>query len=191
MNRSAKVRSSFWRRLLTTVIPANPGPSEAEAVGIQRRSSLMPSRPHTLGWGTMLVSAIVLALPSGASAQAPVAARDLPRGAVLTAEDVVVSDADTLAGGTDRIGWVTRRVINEGEILREPAVARPQLVKSGDTVDLIWSTGTVQIKARGQATGSGAMGDRVTVRLDTRRRLEGVVVAPGVVRLNSSDKGTT
>lgn len=132
----------------------------------------------------------MLALPQALSAQGPVAARDLPRGAVLGTGDIAFSGTrPDSASGNERVGWVTRRVITAGEALREPAVSPPELVKAGETVDVVWSDGSMQVRARGQATRSGGMGDRISVRIDQRRRLEGVVAGPGLVSLNFSDRG--
>lgn len=89
----------------------------------------------------------------------------------------------------ERVGWVTKRVIAAGEPLRAPAVSPPELVKSGQTVDVVWKQGGIELRARGQASRSGAMGERVSVRIQPNRRLEGVVVGPGMISLNPSDRG--
>jgi flagella basal body P-ring formation protein FlgA len=160
-----------------------------------------------------LVSALLAASPAGAQelaaagpgATAPtvgkaapsaatwlVAARDLERGETLTAEDFtrVPVPADAGAGAGDDapqelIGWKTRRVIAEGEPLRAPAVAPPDLVNAGEPVEAVFRGRTVVLRVKGTAAGSGAMGERVLVRIDARRRLEGVVIGPALVELES------
>lgn len=119
----------------------------------------------------------------------PVAARDLARGEILAANDIVrVADAggDPASAPGSLIGWTTRRVISAGEALRPPAVAPPDLVRGGDPVQAIWTRGTIELRLTGTASGSAALGDRVLVRVDARRRVEGVVIGPGLVQLNSS-----
>jgi flagella basal body P-ring formation protein FlgA len=118
----------------------------------------------------------------------PVASRDLIRGAVLVANDIKWSDTTLTDGSTPEAanvapGWVARRVIRQGEILREPGVAKPDLVNSGDAVDVVYSTPGVAVKVRGTAVGRGSAGDEVYVRLDNRRRLRGVIAGPNTVRV--------
>jgi flagella basal body P-ring formation protein FlgA len=85
-------------------------------------------------------------------------------------------------------GWVTKRVIAEGEPLREPAVAPPALIKSGDVVQLVWTDGAIQLRLTGRAMNAATAGGRVTVRVDTERRFEGVATAPGQVRMDSPSR---
>lgn len=120
--------------------------------------------------------------------RAAIATRDLARGSVLTATDMRWADTvGVAASSSDTVrvvpGWVARRTIRAGEILREPSVSRPDLVSSGDAVDVVYSTPEVTIRVRGTAIGSGGQGDPVYVRLDNRKRLRGVVTAANTVRV--------
>ncbi len=138
--------------------------------------------------GALVVAAAVavaLAATRGAAQEpsgggTPVAARTLPRGAALAAEDVV-GDPAALEG------WVTRRVISEGEALREPAIAPPDLVTAGEVVQVVWKHGGIELRLVGRATSSGALGERVQVRVDSRRRFAGLVVDRALVRMEAGD----
>jgi len=116
------------------------------------------------------------------------AARDLERATVLVGEDMI-ADVDVVWGPPQRnepvivAGWTTKRRVRMGEPLRPPVVEAPRAVRPGDTVQLIVERGTVTIALTGKATGSAAIGERVIVRADTGRRMAGVVVEPGVVRI--------
>jgi flagellar basal body P-ring formation protein FlgA len=134
----------------------------------------------------------VAAVASCAGAQAPVmrvalAARALARGTVITTDDIVYKDSTVRAAGdSSRVapGWVTRRMIAAGELLRAPAVEPPNVVLANQTVDVEWKDENIVLSLRGIATKSGATGDRVAVRMESGRRLEGIVVAPGRVRID-------
>lgn len=126
------------------------------------------------------------------STRVPVAARDLVRGTVLTAADIAWTDsaateraARESAARDARVsaGWVARRNIHAGEVLETPSVSQPDLVSSGDAVDVVYSAPGVTIRVRGTAVGSGAKGDEVYVRLDNRKRLRGIVAAANTVRV--------
>ena len=121
-----------------------------------------------------------------------VAARDLARGEVLAPEDIarVASPEEDVARvelPRTLVGWRTRRVISAGEPLRPPAVSPPDLVKAGDAVQVLYQGRSVVMRVNGTAAGSGAMGERVLVRVDARRRLEGVVIGPGLVQLETNE----
>jgi flagella basal body P-ring formation protein FlgA len=125
-----------------------------------------------------------------ATATHSVAARDLARGETLTPEDIASAAAPAgAATPASVVGWMTRRVISEGEPLLPPAVAPPDLVKAGDPVEAVWRGRTIQLRVKGTAAGSAALGERVLVRVDARRRLEGVVIGPALVELESMDRG--
>jgi flagella basal body P-ring formation protein FlgA len=110
---------------------------------------------------------------------APRAARALARGHTLAAADVdgPPAEAARLAG------WTTRRVIAAGEVLRAPAVAAPAAVRAGQSVAVVYAADGVALRLHGTAAADAPVGGRVAVRIDMRRRMEGVVEAPGVVRL--------
>jgi flagella basal body P-ring formation protein FlgA len=120
----------------------------------------------------------------------PVAARALPRGASLSSSDyrvaaVMVRSALATAVAAES-GWVTRRPVAAGEPLVEPAVGPPALVASGQPVMFVADAGAVHLAVRGTAATSGALGDRVWVRMDSGRRLRGTVTAPGTIRADTT-----
>ena len=121
----------------------------------------------------------------------PVAAREIARGAVLTAEDVAFPDGVARDSAGAPVGWVARRVITTGEELRAPAVQPPDLVRVGDAVQAIFADGALELRLIGRAMGAGQAGERVMIRIDTKRRFEGVVVGPRLVRIDIPDRSRT
>ena len=92
----------------------------------------------------------------------PRATRVIPRGSVLTADDIMVV-GDSLPQALP-LGWVTRRVVQAGEALRPPAIGRAPVVHTGRSVSLIAGTSTVRIVRSGAALEDGAPGDTIRVR---------------------------
>ncbi len=147
-------------------------------------------KPHNAA-----VLAAFMCVAHGAHAQSaapkpkvPVAARDIARGTALSTLDIkwadtTLSDGSIPQGANVAPGWMARRVIHAGEILQEPGVAMPDMVRPGDAVDVVYSTAGVAIRVRGTAIGRGVKGDEVYVRLDNRRRLRGIVAGPNTVRV--------
>ncbi|MDF1506065.1 flagellar basal body P-ring formation chaperone FlgA [Roseisolibacter sp. H3M3-2] len=132
----------------------------------------------------LLVAAGLLVAGTPVRAQT-VAARDLPRGHVLASEDIRDGGArSTLAARrSPLVGWTTRRVIAAGEVLRTPAIAPPAAVRAGEKVAVVWRDAGIELRMAGTATQDAPVGARVAVKVDARRRLEGTVAAPGLVRI--------
>lgn len=142
---------------------------------------------------TLIAVAAILALSARlANAQAvkvrvAVAAHALARGAVLTDSDIVLRDT-TVRGAVEATpvapGWITRRVINAGEVLRSPSVEPPVLVSANEPVEVEFRDGNVRLSIAGTAARDGSLGERVPVRTELGRRIEGTVVARGRVRID-------
>ena len=114
------------------------------------------------------------------------AARPIARGAVLGADDIEYRDSTTSAPADTNqvvVGWVTRRMIVAGEVLRSPAVTPPVIVMANESVEVEWTDQNVRLTVRGIATRSAALGERVPVRIDSGKRMDALVVAPGRVRI--------
>ena len=122
-------------------------------------------------------------------AQVVVSTRGLVRGAVISADDVVVARRringtrmDYLSSATSAVGRVAARAIGPDQILGAANVALPRLVKRGDEVTIASVGSTISVRVKGQALKDGALGDRVSVRnLNSKRVVEGVVNADGMV----------
>ena len=120
-----------------------------------------------------------------------VATRALQRGDTLRTTDIALVDStivwrwSTAIPDTSRaqVGWVTRRPIAAGEVLRYPAVGAPPLVYVGQRVSAVYQDGPVRILLTGTATNSTPLGAPVGVRIDPTRRLDGIAVALNTVRL--------
>jgi len=124
------------------------------------------------------------------SLPALVAARALPRGRTLTADDLsltfmpynqakgALSDLDQALGST------LKTSLAAGAPLRERALGRSFLVRSGDTVILIARQGNLSASTTGEAKADGAMGDTITViNLSSKKNVRGRVVGPGKVEV--------
>jgi flagellar basal body P-ring formation protein FlgA len=116
-----------------------------------------------------------------------VATHALARGAVLSADDFEFRDSTMRAPlDSSRVapGWTTRRMIAAGEILRSPAVEPPIVVGANQLVELEWADQNVRLTIRGIAARNASVGERVAVRTELGRRVEGTVVAAGHVRID-------
>jgi flagellar basal body P-ring formation protein FlgA len=115
-----------------------------------------------------------------------VATHAIARGVVLGMNDIEYRDSTVRVALDTSIvapGWVTRRMIAAGEVLRAPAVEAPAVVSANQAVELEYTDQNVRLTIRGTATRRGSMGERVSVRTEQGRRMEGTVIAPGRIRI--------
>jgi flagella basal body P-ring formation protein FlgA len=78
-------------------------------------------------------------------------------------------------------GWVTRRVVLAGEVLREPAAAPMPLVSAGAPVQFEINQSGLRLSLDGVAMSAASLGERVAVRLGAKRRVVGIVAGPARV----------
>lgn len=136
---------------------------------LARRGTLMPHVVAHLALGLLASSAVAHAqvgpvAPGAANEQPARAARAIPRGTVLGADDIMIL-GDSMPT-TLPLGWVTRRLVQPGEALRPPAIGRSPVVQSGGTVTLRAGTARMSASRSAVALEAGAPGDTIRVRLE-------------------------
>ncbi len=121
---------------------------------------------------------------------AHVAARRIPRGTVLRDADMTIARVPARVDARGGVhadttpvipGWIARRVIQRGEVLRAPAVAPAPLVAAGQAVQFTYQQDGLELTLDGVAPVAGSLGDTIPVRLGARRRVTGVVAGPARV----------
>lgn len=124
----------------------------------------------------------------------PVLARPLARGEVIEAGDVewvrIRSDrirADAITSESALVGQEARRSLRPGEVLRGYDLREPAAVTRGETVALVFQSGPLTLTARARALENAALGQTARfVNLQSNRTIEGVVEAPGRVRVTGA-----
>lgn len=126
-----------------------------------------------------------------ASMEIPVLRSPLPRGAIISEKDLEVvlrristQAVDVIVDPSVALGMELKRPLAAGAPLRHGQVTLPQLIARGQTVTLVAGTAGLEVRMQGKAMGNGAEGDRLLVtNLSSGRRIEGVVLADGSVRI--------
>lgn len=120
-----------------------------------------------------------------------VVTRSLPRGHVLSAEDVHPERRDlsnhlqTYAGSLRQLpGRRLKRPVLAGTPLTHNMVDAEQIVRRGQKVTLVVDNGTMEIRMAGRALSDGALEQRIRVEnVSSRRVVEGIVRSPEVVEI--------
>jgi flagella basal body P-ring formation protein FlgA len=120
-----------------------------------------------------------------------VAARALPRGAVVQAADVelqALPSSGSAAGATafdtveDVIGKETTRSVAAGQVLGRRYVQSPILVRRGDVVTVYARSAGIQVRTTARARDGGSLGDLIAVEsLADRGRFYARVAGPRTV----------
>jgi flagellar basal body P-ring formation protein FlgA len=121
-----------------------------------------------------------------------VARRGLAAGDVLTAADVEARTLtstslpyDFISNPAQVIGLTVRRAVPAGTVLAPAALVHPELVERGALVTLVSGSGTIRVKSEGVALEGARVKERVRVRSQSGRIVEGVVEASGEVRVGT------
>lgn len=115
--------------------------------------------------------------------------RPVSAGSMLTAEDVALAPARgnmasvSVTALSEAIGQVVSQNLPAGLVLRRGLLRQPQVVRSGQKVQLVASDGGFQVSAEGVAQKNGSVGEVIGVRMPSGRVISGVVGADGAVEV--------
>ena len=120
-----------------------------------------------------------------------VAGRYLARGTRVEAADLVPEKRDLaklpygyFVTPDDVIGMVTTRSVTRGAVLTPSSIKETPLVRRNDKVNIIATSGGLEVHAAGIALEDGRKGERIQVRnVNSKRVVEGVIIGPGVVEV--------
>ena len=123
--------------------------------------------------------------------QVVVTARPIPRGQVITEDDVRLAERDlgTLHRGylTDpaqAVGQRAERDLPADEALVPGNVGKPNVIKRGAEVTIMAADELLDVRVSGVALASGGLGERIRVRnASSKRELDAVVVGEGLVQV--------
>jgi flagellar basal body P-ring formation protein FlgA len=122
---------------------------------------------------------------------AAVLTRNVERGEVLKASDVVTERRPKAEAGNDAttrghaVGMQMRKQVRAGQALRMADLGKPDLVQRDDNVTLVYESPGIYLTARGKAVDSGTEGDTVTVlNLQSKRTVSGTVIGRAQVAIS-------
>jgi flagella basal body P-ring formation protein FlgA len=122
--------------------------------------------------------------------EASVLTRNVERGELLKASDVVVERRPKAEAGSDAVargravGMQMRRSLRAGQPVKAADLGKPDLVQRDDNVTLIYEAAGIYLTLSGKAVESGTEGDTVTVlNLQSKRTVAGTVIGRGQVAI--------
>ncbi len=125
-----------------------------------------------------------------------VAARDLARGEVLTAEDLALEEgrartASSVYNLAELMGLRTTRHIRSGTEITLSAVERIPAIDRGDAVTIVARTGAMSVSAPGTARAAGQVGDIIPVENSLSRKIVyGKIIAADTVEVDIRGSST-
>jgi flagella basal body P-ring formation protein FlgA len=122
------------------------------------------------------------------TAEIAVLARNVERGDVIRASDIVVERrprAEVQADSATQkqvLGMAAKRTMRSGQALRSTDFAKAEIVQREQAVTIVVKTPGIHLTMRGKAVDAGAEGDTVNVmNLQSKRVVQGTVIGPGQV----------
>tara|TARA_R100001591_G_scaffold63702_1_gene73397 strand:- start:32656 stop:33420 length:765 start_codon:yes stop_codon:yes gene_type:complete len=120
-----------------------------------------------------------------------VIARPVSANHVLTEQDLRIEQRDIgnlrqgyMANIAAVVGQQAKYSLGMGTVIQKNHLRPLNVVKRGESIVLVASAGTMEVRMQGTAMADAGIGDRVRVRnLSSDRVVEGVVDSPGVVRV--------
>lgn len=123
--------------------------------------------------------------------QVVVLVRDIPRGHVLSAEDLNWQDANAsrpIRNGADMdlaVGLEVRRALKAGQALLSADLKQPALIRKGEPVKLVYISAGVRLSVDGVAQNEAAKGEAVRVLNSySKRTIDAIAEASGQARVN-------
>jgi flagellar basal body P-ring formation protein FlgA len=138
-------------------------------------------------------STVQLSGRATATVEVATAARTLERGAVLREADLIMErrpraevGRDVITRSEQAVGLAVRGNLQPGRPIRTTELMKPDLVQRNETVTLVYEVPGVLLTVRGKAADGGAEGDVINVTNEqSKRTVQGVIVGPGRVAINS------
>jgi flagella basal body P-ring formation protein FlgA len=120
--------------------------------------------------------------------------RDIGRGETIAESDLsyeIVAPESVMSNTATSmdalVGMQTRRVLHQGESVRNDDVRHPILVTKGSTVTMTFEAPGITLTAVGRAMSEGGVGDTVTVlNPASYRQISAVVTGAGTVRAENA-----
>jgi flagella basal body P-ring formation protein FlgA len=120
--------------------------------------------------------------------QVPVAARYIKYGEIIHSSDLnnVKVKLDTIknsdiSSAVDIVGMQAKKYIAVGSIIKKADVVNPPVIKNNDPVNIVYSSGAINLKTSGVALGTGAVGDMIKVK----NASSGVVLLGQIINKNT------
>lgn len=117
--------------------------------------------------------------------------RDVPAGATLSDDDLMMSEVDWAEDPspvvTQTQTWasqVTARALTTGQTLRQNLLRPAQVFQAGSLVRVMAQGGGFQVSADGQALTVGILGQAVRVKMDNGRVMTGTVIDARTVKVD-------
>ncbi|MEO1200400.1 MAG: flagellar basal body P-ring formation chaperone FlgA, partial [Pseudomonadota bacterium] len=125
--------------------------------------------------------------------------RAVERGTVISARDLTITQmnrievpADAMTDPEPMVGKAARRTLSAGSLLDAGDLMTPILVERNQDVTLVYRAAGIVLSSRGRALSDAGQGETVSVvNSQSRRTVQGVVTAPGVVEFSANAAALT
>jgi flagella basal body P-ring formation protein FlgA len=121
----------------------------------------------------------------------PVLSKGISAGTIITESDIMpiktlysrVKSGYVIRVG-DIVGMQAKRTLAGGSFIKRNDILKPQVVRKGDNVSMIYDHGNIKLRTNGIADQSGAIGDNIKVKNEaTGTMVHGIVKGKNLVEV--------
>jgi len=121
-----------------------------------------------------------------------IANRNIPRGTHLTAEDLYLEERDItqlhrgyITDISKAINKTASRMVRQGTPLSPSKINASTAIKRGANITIVSKVGSIEVRMKGTALGSGAIGDRIKVKNSrSKREVNAQIISSSLVRVD-------
>jgi flagellar basal body P-ring formation protein FlgA len=125
----------------------------------------------------------------GEFVRVPVVIRELAKGGIIGENDIVIEKRKRVEIFGDAPidlnkvkGQIAKRGLRAGDIIGAGDITKAEWVERGSNVTIVFETAGLSLSTKGKAITGGGQGDTVSIlNLQSKRQIEGVIIAPGKV----------
>lgn len=110
--------------------------------------------------------------------KAVITTRQLPRGTIISKNDIKISDVETNTLGTSYfqnpaqlIGKIAIKSIASGNVIHAESIRLPAVITRGQLVTIIAGKGAIHVTMQGVALNNGALGQVIRVKSNSNQRV--------------------
>ena len=125
----------------------------------------------------------------GEYVRVPVVIRELSKGNIIGDNDIAIEKrkrveifGDTPVDLNKLKGQIAKRNLRTGDIIGSADITKAEWVERGANVTIVFDTAGLSLSTKGKAITGGGQGDTISIlNLQSKKQIEGTIIAPGKV----------
>ena len=131
----------------------------------------------------------------GEFVRVPIVIKDLNKGDSINANNIVIEKrkrveifGETPVDLTKVTGQIAKHNMRTGDIIGSTDILKAEWVERGSSVNIVFEAAGLSLSTKGKAITGGGEGDTISIlNLQSKRQIEGIIIAPGKVSVKPAN----